>query len=394
MSQDRRRITTAAVNAMKPGDIIWDGTLAGFGVRCRRRSKSFIVFYRTRDTGQQRLVTLGRYGALTVEQARRKAQIVLGDVAGHRDPQAEHMRRKAIPTVTALAQRFLAEHARPKLKARTAAEYARLLEKRIVPALGQIRADKLAERDVVRWHADLQGTPREANHAAAVLSRLMTFAEQQGERPKHSNPVRGLERFREGVRERYLTQAEFERLGAALASAEAEGMNLFAIAAIRLLIFTGARRGEILGLLWAHVHIERAALFLPDSKTGRKTIHLNEPALVVLASLPRLADNPFVICGAKRGEALKDLIAPWHDLRERAGITDVRLHDLRHSFASVAASQGVPLAVLGRLVGHQTLRTTERYAHIFSGSIRAANDQIGQSLARALGPRPGAGGKT
>jgi integrase len=394
VSQDRRRITTAAVDAMKSGDVIWDGTLPGFGVRCRQRSKSFVVFYRTRDTGQQRFVTLGRYGVFTVAQARRKAQVVLGDVAGHRDPQAEHMQRKTVPTVAALAERFLAEHVRPKLKSRTAAEYARLIEKRILPALGEIRADKLTDRDVVRWHAGLRETPREANHAAAVLSRLMTFAEQQGERPKYSNPVRGLERFRERLRERYLTKAEFERLGAALTSAEGDGMNPFAMAAIRLLIFTGARRGEILGLLWAHVDIERAALFLPDSKTGRKTIQLNEPALLVLANLPRLADNPFVICGGKVGEPLTGLKKHWQKLRERAGLRDVRLHDLRHSFASVAASEGVPLAVLGRLVGHQTLRTTERYAHIFNASIREANDQIGQSLLRVLGPRPSAGGES
>ena len=327
--------------------------------------------------------------SLTVDEARREAKIIVGDVERRHDPQAERMRRREIPTLADVAQRFIAQHVRPKLKPRTAAEYERLLVKRILPALGSSRIDTLAEREIGKWHSGLSATPREANHAAAVLSRLMTFAEQQGERPKRSNPVRGLERFRERSRERYLTGAEFERLGAVLTTAEAQGFNPFAIAAIRLLIFTGARRGEVLELRWEFVDIERGALFLPDSKTGRKTIHLNMPAARVLQDIPRLQGNPFVVCGAKPGDHLKDLIAPWHELRERAGLADVRLHDLRHSFASVAASNGVPLAVLGRLVGHQTLRTTERYAHIFGGSMRAANDEIGETLARALRPAAG-----
>jgi integrase len=380
---------------MTPGQTLWDSEIPGFGIRYRVKTKTFFMVYRPRSGGAQRRFTIGKYGAFTLDDARRQALITGGMVAGDADPQEQRRRSRDQPNIEILAARFVTEHVTPKLRPATAVEYKRLLEKRIVPKFGAMRADRLTETDVARWHATLAHIPREANQAAAVLSRLMSFAEQRGARAKASNPVRGLERYRETSRERFLSRDEFARLGSALKAAEAQGVNPFAVAAILLLILTGARRGEIRSLRWEHVDLERRALFLTESKTGKKTIHLNDQAVRILERLPRMAGNPHCFPsgradhgdkGRSVGQHMKDLMTPWRHIRNAAAIPDVRLHDLRHSFASVAASEGVPLATLGRLVGHSTLRTTERYAHIFNASARAANDQIGDHLAKALTP--------
>ena len=161
----------------------------------------------------------------------------------------------------------------------------------------------------------------------------------------------------------------------------------FVLAAVRLLIFTGARLGEILGLHWQDVDIQRALMMLPDSKNGRKTIYLNAPALDVLASLPRLKNNPYVICGERKGAGLVNVQKPWRRLREQAGLDDVRLHDLRHSFASVAAAGGLSLPMIGKLLGHRSTLTTQRYAHLADDPARAANEMVAQRIAAAMASR-------
>ena len=179
-----------------------------------------------------------------------------------------------------------------------------------------------------------------------------------------------------------MSEKELATLAGVLVKAERDSSeNPFTVAAIRLLIFTGARLSEILNLEWGHVNIERAMLSLPDSKTGKKTIYLSAPALDVLANLPRMDGNPFVICGAVPGAALVNLQKPWGRIRKRAGLEDVRLHDLRHSFASVAASGGLSLPMIGKLLGHTQAATTEKYAHLAADPIRAANEAIGQHIA-------------
>ena len=162
------------------------------------------------------------------------------------------------------------------------------------------------------------------------------------------------------------------------------GETAFVIAAIRLLLFTGARLGEILGLRWNHVDFERACLRLPDSKTGQKVLYLSAPALEVLAGLPRLDGNPHVICGEREGAHLVNLEKPWRRLRARSGLDDVRLHDLRHSFASFGAAGGLSLPMIGKLLGHTQAATTERYAHLAADPIRAANEAIGERIAAVM----------
>jgi integrase len=204
-------------------------------------------------------------------------------------------------------------------------------------------------------------------------------------RPNSSNPCRHIEKFRERKHERFLTEAEFERLGRALAAAEREMLTTpWIIAAIRLLILTGARLSEIRTLRWAEVDVERRMLRLGDSKTGKKTIHLSDAALEVLASIPRLPDNPYVICGERPGTHLVNLQKAWRRIRRLAGLDDLRIHDLRHSFASVAAAQGLSLPVIGALLGHSQPATTARYAHLAQDPLARANAEISGRIVTAL----------
>src|SRR5262249_31711041 len=251
----------------------------------------------------------------------------------------------------------------------------------INPYLGKIPVREITRRDVAKRHHEMAATPYIANRMLAVLSSVFSWADSHGLCPEGFRPTRGIKHYREARHERYLSAAELARLGDALR--EDRVSSPWAIAAIKLLALTGARKSEILTLRWDYVDTERGLLRLPGSKTGQKTIRLNAPALAELQSIPRLADNPFVICGY-RGKPLMKLESIWGRIRKAARLDDVRLHDLRHSFASVGAAGGQSLLVIGKLLGHAHSRTTERYAHLGSDPLKAANDAIGGTIAAAM----------
>jgi integrase len=214
---------------------------------------------------------------------------------------------------------------------------------------------------------------------------MFNLAERWGLRSDGSNPCRHVEKFKEKKRERFLSSEELSRLGNVLAKAEQGGKELpSVIMAIRLLILTGARLSEILGLRWEWVDFEQGCLRLPDSKTGAKLIPLSRPAYEILENAPRLVGNPFVIPGAKEGEHLVNLNKPWRRIRKLAGLKNVRLHDLRHSFASVAASSGMGLPMIGALLGHKEVATTQRYAHLANDPLKAAADMVAEKITEAM----------
>ena len=226
-------------------------------------------------------------------------------------------------------------------------------------------------------------TPYQANRTSwRLLSKMFNLAEAWGLRPDGSNPCIHVERNRETGRERLLSAAELARLGEALAGYDT---SPFVPAAIKLLLFTGARVSEILGLRWDSVDFERGEARLSDSKTGAKTVHLPPPALAVLATLPRIDGNAFVIVGQKDGAPLVNLEKPWRAIRGAAGLVDVRLHDLRHAFASVGAASGDSLLVIGKLLGHTQAATTQKYAHLSADPVKAAAAGIAGKIATALG---------
>ncbi|HZK90155.1 MAG TPA: site-specific integrase [Stellaceae bacterium] len=226
------------------------------------------------------------------------------------------------------------------------------------------------------------------------MSTMFNLAERWGLRPDGSNPCRHVDKYPQHRRERFLSPAELARLGDALVAYDG---SPYTVAAVKLLVFTGARLGEILGLRWEWIDFERGEARLPDSKTGAKTLHLPPPALAVLAGLPRLDGNPYVIAGAKPGAALVNLEKPWRAIRQSAGLDDVRLHDLRHAFASVAASSGMGLPIIGKMLGHSQPATTARYAHLASDPVKAAAAAVAGKIAAAMsgsGGEPGKDGAT
>jgi integrase len=377
MSERKARIGLRDVAALGPGEIVWDGTLPGFAAR-RQKSEavSYLLKYRTAD-GAQRWHTIGRHGApWTPETARAEARRLLGLVASGADPAGDRAAWREAPTVADVAARFLAEHAEAKRKPRTAREYRRLIENVILPALGRKRIADVTRADVARLHHAQRATPTEANRALALLSTIFTFAERLGERPDGSNPCRHVERFPQRRRERFLSPDELARLGDALAGWQG---SPYIPAAVKLLVFTGARLGEILGLQWTWIDMERGEARLPDSKTGAKTVHLPAPALDVLRGLPHVA--PYVL-GAKRGTTFVE--APWRRIRKAAGLDDVHLHDLRHSFASVAAAGGMGLPIIGKMLGHTQAQTTARYAHLASDPVKQAAATVAERIAAAM----------
>jgi len=388
------KITKRAVDALSASRdeiTLWDSELKGFGVRARSGgAKTYIVRYRPGAGGRGaplRTMTIGRHGSpWTPETARGEAKRLLGIVENGADPAADRSARREAPTVADLCVRFLAEHVDTKLGERTAFEYRQLTERIVTPALGKRKATDVTRHEIARLHHGLRATPYQANRALALLSKMFNLAEAWGIRPDGSNPCRHVAKFREHARERMLSAEELARFGSALAAYEG---SPYVVIAIKLLVFTGARLSEVLGLKWEWIDFERSEARLPESKTGAKTLHLPPPALSALSETPRMHDNAFVIVGAKPGARLSDLEKPWRAIRARAQLENVRLHDLRHAFASIAASSGMGLPIIGKILGHTQAATTARYAHLASDPVKAAAASIAGKIESAMIAAPG-----
>lgn len=386
-----RRITAEAVEKMDPETTIWDSEVRGFGVR--RRTRDAVYCVKTRVRGRQTIITIGRHGRgyWGPETARREAIRLLGLIRDGKDPAAERRAAREAPNFADFAARYLAEYAEPHKKPRTVAEDRRQLETRILPALGRMKLGEITKADIARFHHSMRETPVAANRALALISSILGWAERIGERPDGSNPCRHIEKFKEKPRERFLSADEMARLGDALAEAEATGSaDWRAITGIRLLLFTGARRSEILTLRWDWIDLDAGVARLPDSKTGAKNLFLSAPALQLLAALPRFDHNPHVLPGDRPGAPFVGIAKPWERIRAAAGLEDVHLHDLRHSFASAAIAAGDALFVVGKLLGHRKATTTERYSHLAADPVRQAADRAAQHVLAMMG-NPGSG---
>ena len=408
------KLTKRTVDASAPAAArytVWDADLKGFGLRIAPTGiKSYIARYRVGcgRSGTLRQVTLGRHGTVTPDEARALARKTLSAVAHGEDPAQSRTEERTGLTLATLAEAFLTEHAEKKLKGSTAAFYRWTLQKYVLPRLGTRAVKGLKEADFGRLHLDLSDAPYQANRTLTIVGSLFAWAGRRGLILRDESPVRHIERYREQRRERFLSGDELERLGTTLRLAETSGIPYKArsdkrapkeqlatvltpqvAAALRLLLFTGARRQEILNLRWSEVDFDRGALHLPDSKTGRKTILLNAPALAVLSSLPRVDGNPHVVPGSKAGAPLSDVNRPWDTVRRHAGLGNFRLHDLRHTFASFGASSNLGLPVIGKLLGHNQVATTARYSHLADDPLRRASEQIGGALSAALDGRTG-----
>ena len=389
---NRLVISRWTVDRLRPQNkdiIIWDRDLPGFGVRVYPSGRKVYVV-QARARGAPRRMTLGVHGELTAERARRRAAFVLQRIKAGENPAARAA--PAETTVADLAERYLRIHVAANCNAHTAGIYRGSLDNHILPALGGMPLGEVGRSHVAALHHGLRDTPRAANRALMILSKMFALAAAWGLVPEGGNPCRSVRKYKEGKRERFLTREEYRRLGAALAGAEADGSAWPpAIAAIRLLMLTGCRLNEILTLRWDDVDWAAGEFRLRDGKTGARMVPLTPTAEAVLDGIARAPGNPWVVAGKKPESRLNSITADWYRLRARAGLDDVRIHDLRHSFASRALAAGESLSMIGRLLGHTDLQSTVRYAHLAQDAEKVSSEKVGASIGADI--LPGAGGR-
>ena len=370
------------VLSVTSGDrIFWDCALPGFGVRVYRSGhKSYVV--QSRGPGGSRRITLGRHGELTAARARRKAGALIDRIKQGGAPVPE-----PAVTVAALAERYLDAHAAVNCSAHTASLYRGSLRNHILPALGPMPLEAVTRADVAALHLGLRETPRAANRALMVLSKMFSLAHAWGLSASGRNPCRFVVRYKEGRRERFLSAQEYRRVGRSLAALEAERrVPAAAAAALRLLLLTGCRRSEILTLRWDDVDHHAGELRLRQAKTGARMVPLTPPAAAVLAGVARVPGTPWVFVMGQSNRPLSHLSTAWYRVRERAGVEDVRIHDLRHSFASRALALGESLTMIGRLLGHTDAGSTARYAHLAREAEKVSAAVVGDSIEADLAP--------
>ena len=379
------KITKRTVDALAGQErerVVWDDDLKGFGVRVHPTGRK-VYIVKTRYRGRVIKMTIGPHGAVTPSYARVRAAEIITDARAGKNPAG---RNADAPTMIALGKRFLKEYVSTHCKPSTAEEYRRSVKLFVDPRIGRYRVPDIQRSDIAALHHDMRDTPYQANRTLGVLSKMFNLAELWDLRPDGTNPCRHVKRFREEKRERFLSDVEYQRLGAALKEIEVGGSETAsAIAAVRLLMLTGCRLSEILKLLWEHVDLGAGELRLPDTKTGAKVVHLGDPAIAVLERIDRRDGNPWVIVGRKPGSHLTDLQHPWRRIRARAGLDDVRIHDLRHSFASGGLLVGEGLPMIGKLLGHTQVQTTARYAHLANDPIKSAANRIANRIAEVVG---------
>jgi integrase len=404
------KITKRTVDAAKPGPVryvLWDSDVKGFGFRVapinkktKRAKKTYVLKCRLKS-GEQRWIEIGPHGSpWTSETARERAKELLHNIAAGRDPVNEKQAAKAMPTMTELCDLYLAEGVAHKKPLTIKSDRGRI-ERHIKPLLGKKKVDRVTRADCERLLNDVQtgktamkvtgkrplGALTKGGHGAAaqsvtLLSTIMGFAIERGYHA--DNPAKGIKKTPVRKMERFLSEAEIARLGEALEYESEASSDPYPGTALKLLILTGCRRWEILSLQWTHVDFEHGLLRLPDSKTGQKVVYLNAPALMLLSGLPRVAGNRFVIVGKEEGKHFNGIGKIWDRVRTRAGLENVRLHDLRHSFASVGVGGNLSLPIIGALLGHKNAATTQRYAHLAADPLRAANEVVGAKIAAAM----------
>lgn len=426
---ERKKLTKTVVDGREPGPkdyVEWCGALTGFGCRVRPSGKrTFIAQYRVGGSSSPVCkFTIGTHGTMTVEEARVEAKRILSNAQRGVDEATDKAKRRAELTVAQLCDEYLAEgcgHKKPSTLATDRGSIAR----HVKPLLGSKRISEVTKGDIQRFVADVTkgktavdektkkhgrarvtGGQGAANRTVRLLGGIFTFAIDRGYIEK--NPRTGVKLQADKKCERFLSIEELQRLGDTLREAETIGLpwqfnegkmakhrpvnaenqreviSEFAVAAVRLLMLTGCRASEILTLKWEHVD-PRGFLNLPTSKTGAKVVMLGAPALKVLDGVTKIAGNPYVIVGEAADKPRSDIKRPWRRIIAHAGLPDLRLHDLRHSYASIGAASGMGLQIVGKLLGHASPATTARYAHLADDPQRRAADSIAATIAAAMG---------
>lgn len=401
------RLTKQAIDRAAPDAkdyFLWDGELKGFGIKIAKGGrKSYVCKYRVGSgrSAPTRRMTIGAHGSpWTIEEARTQARKLLGQAAHGEDPAKEKQELKKQITVSELCALYLEQGIGEK-KASTIATDRGRIERHIKPLLGKKKVPEVGRADIKKFLHDVaqgktsadvrtgkrgraivKGGKGTATRTVGLLGGIFSFAFDAGLIER--NPVHGVSRYPDKKGNRYLSQEELVSLGAALNDGLAAGLNEQAIAILKLLIFTGARKGEIESLEWSFVDLDSGYLRLADSKTGPKAIPLNAGARKVLSEIPVLQGSRYVFPAGKGDGYFQGTPKVWLKVRELAGLENVRLHDLRHSFASIAVSGGASLPIIGALLGHANAATTQRYAHLHDDPLKAASEAIGGTIAAVL----------
>jgi integrase len=379
------KLNKRLVESTKPQQkdtILWDNELTGFMAKITPKGKRcyFLVY---RDHNRiQRWKKIGNHPIITCEEAREIARKWLNDLTHGKEPSAKKKDdlKTVNPTINELAARYMAEHA-PRKKTSSQKRDDVLWRIHTLPSIGKIKVASLTRDDILRLHASLNDMPITANRVLSLLSKALNLAELWGYRPDGSNTCRHIPKNKENKREYFLSSEELGRLAVILSEEEVKGNSMAsAILAIRLLLLTGCRLREILTLQWKEVDFERQCLNLSDSKTGSRVAYLSTEALELLKTCPQDGNNPYVISGKKDQAHLVNLRKTWCRIREKANLPHVRIHDLRHTFASMAIKQKVDLYYLSKLLGHKTIQTTQRYAHLVGDPLVEAANQVGNGL--------------
>ena len=386
------RLTKTAVENLSTKSkpyFVFDLILTGFCVRISMKGKrNYYLQYE--KMGRKKRINLGLHGTITTEQARRKATILLGDITKGIDPHEQKVKEYNVLTIVDLAHRFLQEHVMMHCKPSTQRDYQSRLRAYIVPFFREMKVPNVTRADVSAFHHSLSHSPFVANTCLRILSKMFNLAETWGLRGDNTNPCRHVKKYPEKKRERYLSEEELKRLSAVLEEAKTYlDENLSAVYCIQLLLLTGCRLGEIRTLKWKYSDAKQKILRLPDSKTGAKVVYVGETVLSLLEEIrshpSRPKDNPYVIWGRKPDTYLMNVRKPWCRFCKMAGLEDIRIHDLRHSFASFAVSKGMSLPMLGKLLGHTQPQTTARYAHLMAKPMTEAATQVTDVIGDLMG---------
>jgi integrase len=392
------KINKSTADKLSPGlkdAYVWDTAIKGFSLKITPPgTKTYLFEYKDRSRKTRR-VTIGHHGVITAEQARERAKTLAAEVELGGDPASDKASHRTALRVSELADRWLSEHVKARRKPKTLHDYRGWLDRNILPIIGSMKIPEVQVQDVEKVVRALSDRPITANRVLAVISSMFTFAIRQ--HLVRDNPARGIEKNQEKKRKRHLSTDELQRLGDVLDVAEARGDNQTGIDAVRFLLFSGMRRGEVETLQWNFIDWGSSRVHLPDSKTGEKTLPLGTPAMDLLLEIRErqtgtgsFDEKGYVFLG-KEGH-LVGLPKMWRKWRSEAGLGDVRAHDLRHSFASVGASNGTPLFVIGGILGHKSTSTTDRYAHLQDDPARIAADNISTSISGALNGSQKTGG--
>ncbi len=387
-------ITLKSIARLEKGQTLWDEAVKGFGIRRQSRTPVYVFKYRDKN-GRQRFLTIGRHGSPWMpETARAEAKQYLAMVAARQGFAGSQTPQPASsPFLSEFAEIYVNRYASLHKKPRSVAEDRRNLDLHILPLLGTKRLTELTNEDVARFHAERSEYPANANRCLALLSHIFTVAAQWGLAPAGFNPCRGVRRFRESTRERFLSSDEIVRLGRTLAmtegSAHASRSNQEdwrTVNILKLLIYTGARLSEILTLQWTWIHWDAGFARLPDSKTGSKNVPLPQPALELLDTISDRhgRKSKFVFPGKHHDAHFTGIQKSWQRIRKEAGLPDVHIHDLRHCYAAAAVAGGESLFLVGAVLGHRAPSTTQRYAHLAMPPILDSANRTAGRLAALM----------